>query len=90
METETLNTEIPENFNQRQTLNNINENTTHPNTLKQTLAQEGKFNVEIMKRIMSEKKTALPSLKNQDWKTIKAKLKKINDLLTNIPTTSRT
>ena len=30
------------------------------------------MNVEIMKRIMSEKKTTLPSLSNQDWKTVKS------------------
>ena len=35
---------------------------------------------------MSENKTALPSLRNQGWKTIKAKTEKINDLLTTIPT----
>ena len=39
-----------------------------------------------MKRIMSEKKTALPSLRNQDWKTVKVETGKINGLSTNIPT----
>ena len=39
-----------------------------------------------MKRIMSEKKTALPSLRNQDWKTVKAETEKINDILSNIST----
>ena len=29
-----------------------------------------------MKRIMSDKKTALPSLRNHDWKTTKAEVKK--------------
>ena len=32
-------------------------------------------NVKIIKRIMSEKKIALPSLRNQDWKTVKAQMK---------------
>ena len=32
-------------------------------------------------RIISEKKTRLPSLRNQDWKTVKAKTEKINELL---------
>ena len=35
---------------------------------------------------MSEKKTALPSLRSQDWKTVKAETEKINDLITNTPT----
>ena len=34
---------------------------------------------------MSEKKT-LPSIRNQDWKTVKCKAEKVKDLLTNIPT----
>ena len=37
-----------------------------------------------MKRIMSEKKTTLPSLRNQNWKTFNAEICKINYLLTNI------
>ena len=35
---------------------------------------------------MSEKKTTLPCLKNQDWRTVKSKTEKVNHLLTNIPT----
>ena len=35
---------------------------------------------------MSEKKTTLPSLRNQDWRTVKSETEKVNDLLTNIPT----
>ena len=56
MVTETLNTEIPETLNQRQMLINNNQDTTHPNTVEKTITQEEKINVEIMKRIMSEKK----------------------------------
>ena len=33
---------------------------------------------------MSEKKTQLPSLRNQDWTIVKSKTEKVNDLLTNI------
>ena len=54
-------------------------------TTTQTLTQEEKMNAEIIKRIMSEKKTSLPSVRNQDWRTIKSETEKINDLLTNIP-----
>ena len=48
------------------------QDTTYPSTVKQTLAQEGKMNVEIKKRIMSKKKTTLPSLRDQERKTVKA------------------
>ena len=43
-------------------------------------------NIDAIRRIMSEKKTTLPSLGNQDWRTVKSKTEKVNDLLTNIPT----
>ena len=33
---------------------------------------------------MSENKTTLPSLRNQDWKTVKTENEKINELLTNM------
>ena len=35
---------------------------------------------------MSKKKTTLPSLMNQGWRTVKPENKKVDDLLTNIPT----
>ena len=34
---------------------------------------------------MSEKKTRLPSLRNQDWKTDQSETEKINELLTHVP-----
>ena len=74
-----------ETSNQRQTQNNNYQETTNTSTVEQTLTQEGKINVEILKRIRSEKKTALNSLWNQNWKTIEVETEKINDLLTNIP-----
>ena len=42
------------------------------------------MNIEKLKRIMSEKKTKLPLLRNQDWKTVQAEMEKINKLLTHI------
>ena len=36
------------------------------------------MDIEILKKIMSEKKTRLPWLRNQDWKTVKAETQKIN------------
>ena len=44
------------------------------------------MNGEIMKRILSEKKTTLPSLRNQDWRTVKSETEKVNDSRTKIPT----
>ena len=32
--------------------------------------------IENLKRIMSEKKTRLPSLRNQDWRTVKTETEK--------------
>ena len=40
-------------------------------TQKKRQTQEKKMNIEIIKRIMSEKKTILSSLRNHDWKTVK-------------------
>ena len=44
------------------------------------------MNLENSKRIMYEKKTTLPSLRNHVWKTVNAKTEKINELLTLIST----
>ena len=66
--------------------NNNYRKTTYPNTMEQTLTLEEKRNIVIIKRIMSEKKTTLPSLRNQDWETVKVETEKINKLLTCIST----
>ena len=50
------------------------------------MTEEEKTNVDTIKRVVSEKKTNLPSLRNQDWRTVKSKTEKVNDLLTNIST----
>ena len=34
---------------------------------RKKLTQEGKMNVEIIIRIMTEKKNTCPSLRNKDW-----------------------
>ena len=53
----------------------------------QTLTQEEKPNVNIIKRKeMSGKQTIFPSLRNQDWRTVKSETEKVKDLLANIPT----
>ena len=45
-----------------------------------------KTNINATRKIMSEKRTTLPSLRKQDWRTIISETEKVNDLLTNIPT----
>ena len=48
---------------------NGNQNISHANHIEQTLIQEG-MKVEIIKRIMSEKKSTLRSHRNQNWKRV--------------------
>ena len=62
--------------NQIETQSNRNWSTTHPNATEQTLTQEDKTNAEKVKRTMFKKKTTLTSLRNQDWKTVKAETEK--------------
>ena len=45
-------------------------------------------NVEILKRIVSEKKTILPTLRNHNWKTVKAKTEKLSESLTQMSTSN--
>ena len=54
------------------------------------MSKKEKAYIDTVKRIMSEKKTTLPSLRNQDWRTVKSETEKVNDLLTNIPTNDTT
>ena len=49
------------------------------------LTQEEKINVVLIKRIMTEKKTALPSLGNQDRKKVKIETENVSKLLPTIP-----
>ena len=53
--------------------NTENQNTTDNSTSKQMLTQENKINAELIKKIMTEKKIGLSSLKNQDWKKVKSR-----------------
>ena len=76
--------------NEKEPQTSANENTTLPNdTLsnnqEETLSQEQKVNLEIVKRIMSSEKTILPSLRNIEWKTLKIETNKINHILPYIP-----
>ena len=54
------------------------------------LKQENKIKVKFIKKIMTEKKTSLPSLRNQDLKKVKVETVKLNKLLQNIATCNST
>ena len=47
--------------------------------------QEDKINIKLIKKTMTEKKTRLPSLRNQKRRKVKVETEKINKLLPNIP-----
>ena len=66
-----------------------NENSTQPNTAQpkkteQTPSQEHKLNLENLKRIMNSEKITLPSLRNIDWRKVRAETNKVNQVLTYI------
>ena len=63
-----------------------NQTTHNHNNTEQTLTQEQKVNLENLKRIMNREKTTLSSLKNIEWRTVKTKTNKINQVLSYIST----
>ena len=50
------------------------------------LTQRDKIDVELRKKIITEKKTTFSSLKNQNRKNVNGETKKVNKLLSNILT----
>ena len=78
---ETLDTEKPKTSKQKEILSDSNRNTIQPNTTIQILTQEEKLSEENMKGIMSEKKPTLPSLRNQQWKTLNIETEKNKRLI---------
>ena len=42
------------------------------------LTHENKINVELLKKIMTEEKATLPSLRTKDWKNVKVETEKIS------------
>ena len=54
------------------------------------LTQEDKINVEVIKKIMVQKKTTFLSLWNQDWEKVKVETGGVKKLLINIPTNNIT
>ena len=73
---DTPNTEKQEHSNRNEPQTNKNRNTTQPNHTEQTLTEEEEMNLENLKRNMYEQKTRLRSLRNQDWRTVKAETEK--------------
>ena len=72
-----------------------NKNSTQPNTAQlikpeQTLSQEQRLNLENLKRIMNSGKITLPSLRNIEWKIVRAETNKVNQVLTYISTNNIT
>ena len=43
------------------------------------LTQEDRINVEFIKKILTEHKTTLPFLRNQDWKKVEVETEKGNE-----------
>ena len=50
------------------------------------LTPKDRINLELIKKIMSEKRITLPSLRDQDWKKENVETEKVNKLLLNVPT----
>ena len=61
-------------------------NTTQQNNPEQTLTQEQKLILRNLKRILNSEKTTLPSLRNIEWRLVKARTNKVNQVLTCIST----
>ena len=63
-------------------------NTTQQNNRVRT--QEQMLILKNVKRILNSEKTTLPSLRNIEWRIVKAETNKLNQVLTYIPTNSLT
>ena len=48
------------------------------------------MNIKLIKKILTEKKTTLPSLKNKDYKNVKVETEKLNNVWANISTSNIT
>ena len=70
-----------------------NGNPTQPNTTQQNnleLTQEQKLILRNLKRILNSEKTTLPSLRNIEWRIVKAETNKVNQVRTYISTNNIT
>ena len=68
--------------------NPTQQNTTQQNNL--VLTQEQKLILRNLKGILNSEKTTLPSLRNIEWRIVKAEMNKVNQVLTYIPTNNIT
>ena len=68
--------------------NPTQQNTTQQNNL--ILTQEQKLILKNLKRILNSEKTTLPSLRNIEWRIVKAEMNKVNQVLSYIPTNNIT
>ena len=66
--------------------NSTQPNTAQPNKTEQTLSQEQKLNLENLKRIMNSEKITLPSLRNVEWRIVRAETNKGNRVMVYIST----
>ena len=69
------------NGNERQS--DCNRGATYPNIPEYTIKQEEQINVQIIKRIISEKNITKPYLRNKDWKTVEVESEKKNKQIIN-------
>ena len=72
-----------------------NGNPTQPNSAQQnnpeqTLTQEQKLILRNLKTILNSENTTLPSLRNIEWRIVKAETNKVNQVLTCISTNNKT
>ena len=70
--------------------NPIQPNTTQQNNLELTLTQKQKLIQRNLKKILNSEKTTLPSLRNIEWRIVKAEANKMNQVLTYISTNNIT
>ena len=80
-------TEMNKRFKKMETQHN---QTAQPNNPEQKLSQEQKLNLGNLKRILNSEKTTLSSVRNIEWRTVKAETNKVNQVLIYISTNNIT
>ena len=74
--------------NRIETQNAENQDTIYLRTTKPMLRPEDRIYLVLKKKIMTKKKTTLPFFRNLDLKKVKVEAEKVNNWLTNIPTSN--
>ena len=80
----TLNAEKQKSSTRIEPVNTYNWNNTDLSTTKQIVIWEDKINTALVKKIMTEKKTTLPFIRNQDLKRVKVEIEMVNNFFRNI------